>query len=117
MDRDQACRDLSEEPTFMGLRAPDHRHRRRRLSCFVLGAIKVASASLPQHALPKVLVLTIPTQVRLSKTLYYRGLEESGTAPNQASFPRGGGLGITSGRCGWHERWGRCGGMRDEALG
>ena len=77
----------------MGLRRPDHRHWRRRLSCFVLDATKVASASLPHHALPKVLVLTILVQVRLSKTLYYRGLEEWGTASNQAHFPRGGGLG------------------------
>jgi hypothetical protein len=92
MDPNQAHRELSEELTFMALRRPDHRHRRRRLSCFVLDAIKVAPAPLSHHAPLKVLVLTILAQVRLSRTLYYRGLEEWGTAANQASFPRGGGL-------------------------
>ena len=92
VDPDQAHQEVSAEPTFMGLRRPDHRHRRRGLSCFVLDAIKVAPAPLSHHAPLKVLVLTILAQVRLSRTLYYRGLEEWGTAANQAPPPRGGGL-------------------------
>ena len=93
MDPNQALRELSAEPTFMGLRRPDHRHWRRRLSCFVLDAMKVASASLPHHAPPKVLVLTLLAQVRLSKTHYSRDQEERSKCQTQASFPRGGGLG------------------------
>ena len=93
MDPNQARRELSGDPTFVGLRRPDHRHWRRPLSCFVLDAIKVASASLPYHSRPFLLVLTILAQVRLSKTLYHRGLEGWRTAPNQDRFPRGGGLG------------------------
>ena len=92
----------------MGLRTPDHRHRRRRLSRFVLDAIKVASASPPHHAPPKALVLMIPTQVRLSERIYSCNQEERSKSPNQASFPRGGGLGTTSGGAG---------GMRDERVG
>ena len=99
VDPNQAHRELKGDTTLMGLRRSDHRlrrsdiRRRRRLSCFVLDGIKVASPRLPIHSRPFLLVLTILAQVRLSQTLYYRGLEECGTAPNQASFPWGGGLG------------------------
>ena len=90
---------------LMGLRRSDHRHRRQRLSRFVLDGIKVASPRLPIHSRPFLPVLMILAQVKLSKTLYYRGLEEWRTATNQASFPRGGGLRDNERACGWHERW------------
>ena len=63
----------------MGLRTPDPRHRRRRLSPFVCYAIKVAPAPLPHHCGPMLLVLTILAQVRLSKALDYRDLGGIGT--------------------------------------
>ena len=94
VDPNQAHRELARGTTFMGLHTSDHRHRRRRLSCFVLDGIKVAFVPLPHHSPVWHLVLTVLAQVRLSRTLYYCGLEECGSAPNQAFSPRGG----------WHQR-------------
>ena len=86
VDSNQAHRELARDTTFIGVHTSDHRTHvltsAGRLSRFVLDEIEASRVPHSQHLSVWYLTLTILTLIRLSKTLYRRGLAKRRNTSN-----------------------------------